>query len=107
MSKLLHIEASPRGERSSSITVAHHFVKAYQAANPDDTVETLDLWHAELPEFDGAAIEAKYAIMHGQAHTPDQAKAWQAVTKIAEQFKSADKFVLFAADVELRHPLQA
>jgi FMN-dependent NADH-azoreductase len=94
MSKLLHIEASPRGERSASITVAKHFIDAYRAAHPGDTVETLDLWHAGLPEFDGATIDAKYAILHGQTHTPEQKQAWETVTKIANHFKSADKYVI-------------
>jgi FMN-dependent NADH-azoreductase len=94
MSKLLHISASPRGSRSASVTVAKTFVDAYKAGHPGDTVETLDLWHAKLPEFDGATIDAKYAIMHGQTPTPEQAQAWQTVTQIAGHFKSADKYVL-------------
>jgi FMN-dependent NADH-azoreductase len=94
MSKLLHIEASPRGDRSASITVAKHFIESYRAAHPGDTVETLDLWHTALPEFDGATLEAKYAVMHGQKATPEQEQAWQVVTKIAEHFKSADKYLI-------------
>lgn len=93
MSKLLHIEASPRGDRSASITVAKHFIETYRAAHPGDTVETLDLWHAGLPEFDGATIDAKYAILHGQNHTPEQKQAWETVAKIVNHFKSADKYV--------------
>ena len=94
MPKLLHIESSPRGDRSASITVAKHFIEAYKAAHSGDTLETLDLWHANLPEFDGPTIDAKYAILHGQKHTPEQAQAWQTVTKIADHFKSADKYVI-------------
>jgi len=93
MAKLLHIEASPRGERSASINVAKHFIESYRAAHPGDTVETLNLWRADLPEFDGATIDAKYAVMHGQKHTPEQLQAWQTVTKIADHFKSADKYL--------------
>jgi FMN-dependent NADH-azoreductase len=109
MSKLLHIEASPRGARSASVTVAQHFIEAYKAGHPNDTVETLDLWHASLPEFDGATIDAKYAIMHGQSFTPEQQQAWQAVTKVAEQFKSADKYLFslpmwnFGIPYKLKH----
>jgi FMN-dependent NADH-azoreductase len=94
MSKLLHIEASPRGDRSASITVAKHFLEAYRAAHPGDTLETLDLWHAGLPEFDGPTIDAKYAIMHGQKFSAAQEQAWNAVIKIVEHFKSADKYVI-------------
>ncbi len=93
MAKLLYIEASPRKERSASIAVAQHFIDTYRAAHPTDTVETLDLWQAKLPSFDGFTLDAKYAIMSGQSHTPEQAAAWNAVVKVIEHFKSADKFV--------------
>jgi FMN-dependent NADH-azoreductase len=94
MAKLLHIEASPRGDRSASITVAKHFIEAYRAAHSGDSVETLDLWHAGLPEFDGAKIDAKYAILHGQKFTPEQEQGWNEVKKVAEHFKLADKYVI-------------
>jgi len=109
MAKLLHIEASPRGNRSSSIAVARHFIESYLAAHPGDTVETLDLWHTELPEFNGATIDAKYAVLHGQKHTPEQLQAWQAVVKIADHFKSADKYLFslpmwnFGIPYKLKH----
>jgi len=108
MSKLLHIIASPR-DRSASTAVAKHFVAAYLAAHPGDTAETYDLWQAGLPEFDGATIDAKYAILHGQKHTPEQLEAWQNVTKVADHFKSADKYVIslpmwnFGIPYKLKH----
>ena len=109
MSKLLHIEASPRGNRSASVTAAQYLVDAYAAQHPSDTVETLDLWHTALPEFDGPTIDAKYAIIHGQTATPEQAAAWAAVVQIAEHFKSADKYILslpmwnFGIPYKLKH----
>jgi FMN-dependent NADH-azoreductase len=109
MSKLLHIEASPRGERSASTAVARHFLDAYRATHPGDSVETLDLWRTNLPDFNGATLDAKYAILHGQNPTGDQARAWQVVTKIAEHFKSADKYLFslpmwnFGIPYKLKH----
>jgi FMN-dependent NADH-azoreductase len=93
MAKLLYIEASPRKDRSKSTQVARTFLAAYQKSRPDDSIQTLDLWATSLPRFDGATIEAKYAILQGQAHTPGQAQAWKAVVDVAEQFKSADKYL--------------
>jgi FMN-dependent NADH-azoreductase len=93
MAKVLYIEASPRKERSASIEVANNFLNAYRAANPQDTVETLDLWATQLPRFDQSTIDAKYAIMHGQPHTAEQKAAWEAVERVAAQFKAADKYV--------------
>jgi FMN-dependent NADH-azoreductase len=109
MSKLLHIEASPRGDRSASISVAKRFLDAYRAKNPGDTVETLDVWKTTLPEFDGATIDAKYAILTGQKPTEDQTRAWQIVTKLTEHFKSADKYLFslpmwnFGIPYKLKH----
>jgi FMN-dependent NADH-azoreductase len=93
MAKLLYIEASPRKDRSRSIQVARIFLAAYQKSRPDDSIETLDLWATNLPRFDGATIEAKYAIVQGQPHTPEQAQAWKSVVAVVEHFKSADKYL--------------
>jgi FMN-dependent NADH-azoreductase len=88
MAKLLHLQSSPRGNRSASIALANQFIASYQAAHPSDTVETLDLWQAQLPEFDGAALDAKYAVLNGQAHTAEQRAAWATVVAICEHFKA-------------------
>jgi len=93
MSKLLYIEASPRKDRSLSIAVANDFLGAYGAENPGDDVDTLDLWDTTLPPFDGNMLEAKYAVLHGQEHTPEQACAWAGVTETFERFAAAEKFL--------------
>ena len=111
MSKLLHIQSSPRGDRSASIEVAKHFIQSYHAANSGDSLETLDLWQADLPEFNGATINAKYAVLQGESQTPEQVSAWSAVVKVADHFKSANKVVLslpmwnFSIPYRLKHYL--
>ncbi len=94
MSKLLYIQASPRGERSYCIRAADAFIDAYKKVHPGDQIVTLNVFDEKIPPFDGFAVQAKYAIMHGQEHTKEQLKAWQNVEKLIEQFKSADKYVL-------------
>jgi FMN-dependent NADH-azoreductase len=94
MAKVLYVQASPRAERSKSIQVADAFVKAYAAKHPSDKVETLNLFTANLPTFDGLTINGKYNIMHGKAFSPEEKKAWEAVVKVIEHFKSFDKYVL-------------
>lgn len=109
MSTLLHIESSPRKARSHSIEVAKAFIQAYEESHPGDVVKTLDLWTHPLPEFDGAAIEAKYAIMHGKEHTHVQARAWEAIKAEFEHLASADKVLLslpmwnFSIPYKLKH----
>ncbi len=94
MSKLLYIQTSPRGERSKSNTVADAFIEAYKKTQPQDEVETMNVFTADLPSFDGFTIKAKYTMMHGKTHSNEEATAWKAVEKVIEQFKSADKYVL-------------
>ncbi|MGI9473067.1 MAG: FMN-dependent NADH-azoreductase, partial [Rubripirellula sp.] len=109
MSKLLYLESSPRKTRSKSITVANAFLDAYRLANPDDEIAILDLWDTSLPEFDGATIDAKYQVLHGQTPSGEQVAAWDAVVDHCDQFKSADKFLIslpmwnFGIPYKLKH----
>lgn len=94
MSKVLYIQASPRAQRSKSITVAGAFIEAYKKKNPRDEIETLNVFDTQLPAFNGLAVQAKYTILHGQTHTAEQLQAWKRVELVVEQFKSADKYLL-------------
>ncbi|KKK52588.1 hypothetical protein LCGC14_3103400, partial [marine sediment metagenome] len=109
MSKLLYIEASPRKDRSASIEVAQSFVSAFLDENPDNLVETLDLWSLALPEFDGDRINAKYQVMHGDNPTPGETTAWEEISSIAAQFKDTDSYLFslpmwnFSIPYKLKH----
>jgi FMN-dependent NADH-azoreductase len=109
MAKLLYIESSPRKSRSTSIEVARLFLDAYRSAHPTDEVDTWDLWANPLPEFDGATIDAKYAVLHGANHSAEQAAAWNTVRGYASRFTSADKYLLslpmwnFGIPYKLKH----
>jgi FMN-dependent NADH-azoreductase len=87
MAKVLYIQASPRVGRSSSIQVADAFVEAYRAKHPADKVETLNLFTAALPSFDGLTINGKYNIVHGKEFSSEQKKAWDAVGKVHSDIK--------------------
>jgi FMN-dependent NADH-azoreductase len=88
------MKASPRGERSFSIRAADAFVAAYKEANPDDQVEELDLFSADLAEFDAAAAEGKYAVIYGKEGSEDSRRAWKKVEETVAHFKSFDKYVM-------------
>lgn len=95
MNSLLYVEASPRKHRSASIEVARAFIRAYQAAHPSDTVDVLDVWDLDLPEFDGATMEAKYAGLGGTPLDQAQEFAWRRIQELAAPFLAAEK-ILFA-----------
>ena len=75
MAKLLYLEASPRKSRSKSIEVAQTFLSTLQTKHSSVEVDKLDLWATELPRLDGDTLDAKYAIISGQTHLPEQARA--------------------------------
>lgn len=93
MAKLLYVECSPRKQDSASIEVCRAFLDAYREAHPDDTVETLDIWGVEIPEFDDFAMAAKYALLSGRPLTPMQASAWEGVEALAAPLHAADKLL--------------
>ncbi|MHC4215867.1 MAG: FMN-dependent NADH-azoreductase [Planctomycetota bacterium] len=93
MARLLYIKASPRTSRSHSIAVAGAFLESYLEANPDDSVQTIDLFQKDLPPFDLAAVTAKYKMMHTEDHSDQDKQVWAGVVSVIEEFKDADKYV--------------
>jgi FMN-dependent NADH-azoreductase len=91
--------------------VADAFVSAYRKARPADEVTVMNLFKEELPAFDGFTLNAKYAVLNGLKHTPQEQAAWGKVTRIADEFKSYDKYVLavpmwnFSIPYKLKHYL--
>jgi FMN-dependent NADH-azoreductase len=67
--KILEIQSSPRGESSDSITLTKSFIEACKSENTSIVVDTLNVWHERLPEFDYEAIGAKYTAVKHQAMT--------------------------------------
>jgi len=94
MSRLLYIQASPRGDRSYSVAAANAFVAAYKDAHPASEIHTVNLFRKDLPAFDGEALKAKYTILHGLEHTEEEMAAWRAVETVIDEFKSADRYVM-------------
>jgi FMN-dependent NADH-azoreductase len=91
---VLNIQSSPRGAKSASIAVTNAFVDAYQALHNDATIDTLNVWEENLPDFDSEAIGAKYK---GVAHQPmnvAEAEIWERIQSLAQRFQRADRIVL-------------
>ena len=109
MPTLLHIESSPRKRRSASLDVARAYLDAYRDAHPDHRLDVLDLWSAELPEFDGDALDAKYADLNGTSLSEGQQQAWTSIRELAQRLHDADTLLLsvplwnFSIPYKLKH----
>jgi FMN-dependent NADH-azoreductase len=49
--KLLEVQSSPRGESSDSIALTKSFIEACKSDNTSIVVDTLNVWHEQLPEL--------------------------------------------------------
>lgn len=94
MTKILHIEGSPRKMHSHSSDVANTFLSNYQQHNPGTEITTLAIWNTQLPELDDAMLNAKYAVMRGENPSGAQASAWENVQNHFNYFNQADLYVL-------------
>jgi carbohydrate-selective porin OprB len=57
-------------------------------------VDTLNVWHEHLPEFDYEAIGAKYKAVKHETMTEAESKVWQRIQSLIQRFQSADRIVL-------------
>lgn len=91
MTHILHIDASPRGDRSVSRTLSKEFITHWQMAHPNDSVTYRDLGHHPVPLVDESWIAAAYSAP--DQHTPEQAAAIQISNELVDEFLAADRYV--------------
>ncbi|HYD61633.1 MAG TPA: NAD(P)H-dependent oxidoreductase [Noviherbaspirillum sp.] len=109
MPSILHVEASPRKQRSASREIAQVFINAYIDAHPGTQVMTLDLWTTPLPEFCKQTMDAKYADLCGMPLTEAQEEAWDQLRELAGFLHAADVLVFsipmwnFSIPYKLKH----
>jgi FMN-dependent NADH-azoreductase len=92
--KVLHIEGSPRGPRSGSSQLAAWFLSAYRDAHPDDEIQTLNVFAADLPPFEADAADAKFAPIFRESLTPEQESIWARVRERIAELDACDKLVI-------------
>jgi FMN-dependent NADH-azoreductase len=96
MSNLLFIEASPGELNSHSSQVASRYIESRTQSGPVTSVHRLNLWNEALPAFDRTVIEAKFSVLRKKEFSEDQLAAWTKVKRIADEFCSADEYVISA-----------
>ena len=93
MPKLFHLKCSPRREAASSAG-ADAFVARFQEVHPNWDVDVMDVWRERLPEFEGPALEAKYAITNGRAFNTAERDAFAVIERMALRFSLADRVLI-------------
>ncbi|MDZ8259706.1 FMN-dependent NADH-azoreductase [Nostoc sp. ChiQUE01b] len=91
MVNILHIDSSPRGERSHSRELSKEFVSAWKAVHPEDAIAYRDLGHHPVPHVDEAWIAA--AFSPPETHTSELTKAIRISDELVDEFLAADRYV--------------
>lgn len=91
MTRILHLDASPRGDRSVSRTLAKEFISNWQAAHPNDTVTYRDIGHHPVPFVTEAWIAG--AFTPPEQHSPETAEAIRISDELVDEFLAADRYV--------------
>lgn len=92
MAHLLHIDSSPRGERSHSRRMTREFVEQWKQVHPNDTITYRDLGHNPVPYVDESWIAA--AFSPPEQHTPDLQEAIHLSDQLVDEFLAADIYVI-------------
>ncbi|BAY76458.1 NAD(P)H dehydrogenase (quinone) [Nostoc linckia NIES-25] len=91
MPNILHIDSSPRSDRSHSRELSKEFITAWKTAHPEDAIAYRDLGRHPVPHVDEPWIAA--AFSPPETHTPELAEAIRISDELIDEFLAADRYV--------------
>jgi FMN-dependent NADH-azoreductase len=94
--KLLHIVASPRGEKSRTLSISREFLESFSKKHPEAEIEELDLFQVDLPPVSGDVVDAKYVLMGGLKLDENLQEPWERIAVFATHFLSYDVYLITA-----------
>ncbi len=92
MTKLLVIEASPRGEQSISRNLAKTFVEQWKTAHPNGEVVERDLAKMDLPYVNLPWLGA--SLTPAEQHSPEMKEVLQVSDELVAELLSADHIAI-------------
>lgn len=91
MATVLHIDSSPRGDRSKSRSLAKEFIVAWQALHPEDAIAYRDLRRTPVPHITEEWITADFTPP--EALTPEMTEVLQFSDQLVDEFLAADRCI--------------
>jgi len=103
---VLHIQSSPRADKSNSIALTKAFLLASRKVLPTIAEDVLNIWDENLPEFDAAS---KREVQGHQGRTNDRhgIAYMEPDSRIDGSLPTSEPKCPGRTDVELLHPIQA
>jgi FMN-dependent NADH-azoreductase len=91
MARILHLDASPRGERSISRQLSREFIEAWKRLHPNDSVLYRDVGRDPPPHVTEAWVVGAYTP--AETHPADARAAMRLSDALVDEFLSADRYV--------------
>ncbi len=91
MVKILHIDTSPRGERSHSRNLTSDFVANWKNSHLDSTITYRDIGHQIIPPVSETWIAA--AFSPPDIHTPELTVALQLSNELIAELIECDRYI--------------
>ncbi|MEH1992237.1 FMN-dependent NADH-azoreductase [Nostoc sp.] len=91
MGNILHIDSSPRGDRSNSRKLAKEFIAAWQEQHPDDVISYRDLRQTPVPHVTEDWIVACFTPP--EALTSEMTELLKFSDELVDEFLAADRCV--------------
>lgn len=110
MTKLLYLNASPRGAQSAAHQAAQVFI---DTLGPETVVKRIDLFERLLPDVTPEVTAAKVKQFMGAPLDPEESSQWSVVTALVDEFVGADHYLLgvpmwnFSIPYKLKHYIDA
>lgn len=92
MTQVLHLDSSPRGDRSLTRQLSQYFVSLWQGQNPEAQVTYRDIGQNPLPTVDEAWIAASATAP--EARTPELAQAIALSDRLIDELIAVDRVVI-------------
>ena len=94
MKKLLHIIASPRGEKSRTLEISQVFLESLKKNHPDFEIDEINVFEESLPSLTIKRVDGKYILLGGKEITGEIKKEWEEIEKYIKRFLSADYYLI-------------
>lgn len=91
MTRILHLDSSPRGNRSHSRNLAKTFIKAWQELHPEDRVTYRDLREASIPHVTEEWIAADFTSP--EERTPEMTAEIKFSDELVDEFLAVDRCI--------------
>ena len=92
--RLLHIIATPRGNKSRTLAISQKFLDALKKKHPGTVVDELDLFRVNMPPISGNTVIAKYALMGGDELDQAAEGSWGHIERFVSKFLANDLYLI-------------